>query len=76
MENESNTPDFILAKYLERCMTNYALTISQKDNYEGRNAINPSYILADGMHKIGVSLDDFKIIQAGPPPVIPPSPSS
>ena len=36
MENESNTPDFILAKYLERCMTNYALTISQKDNGKTR----------------------------------------
>lgn len=76
MENESNTPDYILAKYLERCMTNYALTISETDKHKGKPFINPEYIQADGMHKIGTSLEDFKEIQVGPPFNPPTSPSN
>lgn len=68
MENESNTPDFILAEYLRDCMTAYALALSKRDKWKGYQYVNPDYITTDGMHKIGVSPEDFVGIKIGPPP--------
>ena len=32
-ENESNTPDFILAEYIKGCLKVYAETINKRDNW-------------------------------------------
>ena len=34
-ENESNTPDFILANYIQGCMINYTDTIKRRDTWFG-----------------------------------------
>lgn len=34
-ENGSNTPDFILAEYLEDCLKAYNRAINQRDNWYG-----------------------------------------
>ena len=34
-ENESDTPDFILAQYLKGCLANYAETIKSRDRWYG-----------------------------------------
>lgn len=31
MENESNTPDFILANYLDACLTTFQLAVRERD---------------------------------------------
>lgn len=33
IENESNTPDFILAEYLRGCLTNYAETMKKREKW-------------------------------------------
>jgi len=38
MENGSNTPDFLLAKYLVGCLTNYNATIMARESWYGRPA--------------------------------------
>ncbi len=35
VENESDTPDFILAGYIARCLDAYAYTITQRDQWWG-----------------------------------------
>ena len=35
-ENGSNTPDFILAKYLEGCLKNFDHAVSYRENWYGR----------------------------------------
>jgi len=32
-ENESHTPDFILAEYLEGCLENFARTVRDRDRW-------------------------------------------
>lgn len=34
-ENESSTPDFILAKYLQDCLENYNRTLKARDKWFG-----------------------------------------
>ena len=34
-ENESNTPDFILAQYIMGCLDNYSKIIKRRDNWYG-----------------------------------------
>ena len=41
IENESDTSDFILAEYLNNCLTSYKLAVSLRENRYGRKAINP-----------------------------------
>lgn len=36
MENGSDTPDYILAKYLDRCLDNFNQTISDREEHYGR----------------------------------------
>jgi len=44
-ENESNTPDFILAQYLKRCFEIYAETVKARDNwFVGDQPINPTVV--------------------------------
>jgi len=33
MENGSNTPDFLLAKYLYGCLRNYEVIVSRRDQW-------------------------------------------
>ena len=37
-ENESNTPDFILAQYLNACLAAFNITIQQRETWYGRDA--------------------------------------
>ena len=36
-ENGSDTPDFILAQYLDRCLDNFVETVSSREAWYGRN---------------------------------------
>jgi hypothetical protein len=36
MENGSNTPDFILARYLKMCLENFNQTIQDREQWYGR----------------------------------------
>jgi hypothetical protein len=36
MENKSNTPDFILARYLVGCLEQFDLAVVQRDSWYGR----------------------------------------
>lgn len=38
LENESNTPDWILAQYLRGCLTTFATAVQQRETWYGRNA--------------------------------------
>ena len=37
-ENASNTPDFILAQYLEGCLTVFTAAVHQRETWYGRDA--------------------------------------
>ena len=37
-ENASNTPDFILAQYLERCLAAFDVAVQQRETWYGRDA--------------------------------------
>lgn len=37
IENESNTPDFILAQYLMACLKAFTTAIQQRENWYGRD---------------------------------------
>lgn len=41
-ENESNTPDFILAQYMSNCLKNFNIATQQRETWYGRDA-RPSY---------------------------------
>ena len=38
MENESNTPDWLLAQYLANCLRAYTVATQQRETWYGRNA--------------------------------------
>jgi hypothetical protein len=38
MENHSNTPDWILAQYIEGCLNAYTTAIQQRETWYGRDA--------------------------------------
>ncbi len=38
-ENESNTPDFILAQYLEGCLKVFNTAVQKRETWYGRNTI-------------------------------------
>ncbi len=46
-ENDSNTPDFILVKFLERCLDNYNITLQQRDKWFGVDVQNKIIKLKD-----------------------------
>ena len=37
MENTSNTPDFILAEFLDRCLACFDAAVQQRETWYGRN---------------------------------------
>lgn len=36
-ESASNTPDFILAQYIDGCLTNFAAAVQQRETWHGRD---------------------------------------
>ena len=46
-ENASNTPDWILAKYLIGCLVTFNAAVQQRENWYGRDP-RPSSILMNG----------------------------
>lgn len=40
-ENASNTPDFILAEYLDNCLDNYNKTVAKRDEWNSSYNCNP-----------------------------------
>jgi len=51
-ENDSDTPDFILAKYLLGCLKNFNETVKARENWYGRPVGNGQAILGakEGVH--------------------------
>lgn len=47
MENESNTPDFILARYISGCLKAFTTAVQQRETWYGRDA-RPSHITNKG----------------------------
>lgn len=60
-ENGSNTPDFILAKYLAGCLENFNAIVTERERWHGRalkeltvesvdvnNAVHPNMIIQRG----------------------------
>ena len=39
-ENTSNTPDYVLAQYLEACLAAFDVAIQQRETYHGRATIH------------------------------------
>jgi len=39
IENESNTPDFILARYLRECLVAFAVAVRERETWYGRPAV-------------------------------------
>lgn len=37
IENESNTPDFILAQYIRGCLSAFAMATQQRETWHGRD---------------------------------------
>ena len=37
-ENDSNTPDFILAQYLQDCLNTFNVAVQQRETWYGRDA--------------------------------------
>ena len=37
-ENKSNTPDFILAQYLEECLDTFNTAVQQRESWYGRDS--------------------------------------
>ena len=35
-EQDSNTPDFILAEYLNNCLQNFAIVVEKREKWHGR----------------------------------------
>jgi hypothetical protein len=45
IENESNTPDFILANYIAMCLDAYNVTLKSREEWYGRNIENKQQFL-------------------------------
>lgn len=46
MENGSNTPDFILAAYLDRCLSAFNQAVKTREDFYGRE-FRPGYMWGD-----------------------------
>ncbi len=46
-ENDSNTPDFILAQYIENCLAAFSQATQQRDTWYGRDARPTSIVTAN-----------------------------
>lgn len=53
-ENESNTPDFILAMYMEACLAAFATAVQQRETWYGRDA-RPRSIFGPGPQDIAAA---------------------
>ena len=64
MENESNTPDFILAQFLKGCLESFNTAVQQRETWYGRDA-RPSILqklFADGCD---CQKADFRAVKEG-----------
>jgi len=43
-ENESDTPDFMLAEYLKNCLESYTIAVTKRDKWFGVNMWAPDKI--------------------------------
>lgn len=50
MENGSDTPDYLLAAYLGRCLDNWNETVTERERWYGRG---PKFAPADIAEKLG-----------------------
>ena len=48
MENGSNTPDFILANYLQDCLRIFNVTVQQRENWYGRDPKPSCTVMEEG----------------------------
>lgn len=55
LENDSNTPDFILAQYIQGCLDNFNTTITARDKWYGLNQPDP----AEGPDFVGFKMKDI-----------------
>lgn len=75
-ENDSNTPDFILAKYLQGCLNNFNDTVNQRERWYGREPEVVDIPVSDG-ERTGDVPENLKINQTtGTPPIIYPTTTS
>ena len=63
MENDSDTPDFILAKYLNECLKNFNTIINDRENYYGRGNVDSDLL--------DYKFDILKDTTGNPPPIYP-----
>lgn len=54
VENCSNTPDWILANYIQSCLDNFANAVTERDKYYGVNRSSRSTIHTNDMTTYGV----------------------
>lgn len=47
MERNSNTPDYILANYLARCLSNFDASVADRDRWYGVNLAPGSAVMAE-----------------------------
>lgn len=50
LENESSTPDFIIAEYLVDCLSNYNKTVSSRDKWRGIPSFNDQLLGENDEH--------------------------
>jgi hypothetical protein len=62
-ENESNTPDFILAKYLNEVLKNFNAAVNEREEWYGR---------IPHLNDLGMENPDPNYDNTGNPPPIPP----
>lgn len=66
-ENTSNTPDFVLAQYLEGCLTAFDTAMQQRDKWHGLNTIlQGNGYVADGVLPVETPREDHKTIDKVP----------
>lgn len=47
-ENQSDTPDYILARYLVSCLDSFSIAVHDRDVWYGFNAKKPAPIILQG----------------------------
>jgi hypothetical protein len=60
-ENASNTPDFILAQYLDNCLAAFNAAVQQRETWYGRDArpTLTTYEINDPVRKTSLPMPDY-----------------
>ena len=61
MENGSDTPDFILAKYLVACLRAFSTTVRNRDNWYGVS-LYPGCGIAERLKKQGEGIEEMESV--------------